>query len=100
MVVALELPVAVLLGQDLYDPVDRESPTRGLMLVTRSAKKKAEQDVANSEDSQGLSGDVPSDESASPEETTADSEKLAPEVPTEVTESPPPPPPPQSQSQR
>ena len=90
VVVVPELPVAVLLGRDLYDPVDRESPTRGLMVVTRSAKKKAEQDVANSEDSQGLSGNVPSDESASSEETTADSEKLAPEVPTEVTESHPP----------
>ena len=78
VVVAPELPVDVLLGRDLYDPVDRESPTRGLMVVTRSAKKKAEQGVANSEDSQGPSRDVPSDESVSPEETTADSEKLAP----------------------
>ena len=38
VMVAPELLVAVLLGQDLYDPVKGEGPVRGSAVVTRSAK--------------------------------------------------------------
>lgn len=40
VVVALELPVAVLLGRDFYDPVKGEGPVRGFAVVTRSAKRR------------------------------------------------------------
>ena len=58
---------------------------RDLMVVTRSAKRRVKQDAVNAEGSQGLRGDMPSDESFSLG-PTLDGEKLAPEIPTEVIE--------------
>ena len=46
VVVASELPVAMLLGRDLYNPVEEKHLERGLAVVTRSTKKRAEQEVA------------------------------------------------------
>ena len=84
VVVAPELPVAVLLGRDLYDPVGEESPVRGLAVVTRAAKRRAEQAAVMSE-----SGKV-ANESVTPgadlEESTADHEISTPDNPTEVME--------------
>ena len=75
-------------GMRLYDPVKGEGPVRGFAVVTRSAKRRAEQDaVVACENNHELSGKVAKDQPVLPgaQQPTADCEVLALGTPPEVT---------------
>lgn len=73
--VAPGLPVAVLLGRDLYEPAEGESPVRGFAVDTRSAKRRAKKNAVV-QNQPRAEGKVNKDETATPSavESTADCE--------------------------
>ena len=92
VVVVPELPVPVLLGRDLYDQVEGGGPVQGFAVVTRSARRRAEQDAAVAGDSSQELEEKRADKPVTPvaELPTADSETLPPDTSTAASETQPP----------